>query len=77
MSLAAGASALAALLPLIEDTVNRIIADNIRDDEIMAAGRGRNSTFTRHFNELVDPKYRNNQDMIRRAYSKYKQKKGL
>jgi hypothetical protein len=36
MSLAAGASALAALLPLIEDIVNRIIADNIRDDEIMA-----------------------------------------
>ena len=47
------------------------------DDEIMATGQGRNSKFTLHFNSLVDPQYKNNPDMIKRAYTIYKQKKGI
>jgi hypothetical protein len=47
------------------------------DGEIMATGPGRNSTFARHFNSLVDPQYRNSADMIKRAYNKYKQLKGI
>jgi hypothetical protein len=77
MTLASAASALAALRPLIDDTVNKMIADRLIDDEIMATGPGRNSTYARHFNSLVDPKYRNSQDILKRAYGLYKQKKGL
>ena len=44
---------------------------------IMATGAGRNSVFTKYFNLSVDEKYRNSPDMIKRAYSNYKRKKGI
>jgi len=63
--------------PVINATINKIIADPLADDEIMATGPGRNKKFEMHFNSFVDEKHKNNQEMIKQAYRTYKNHKGF
>ena len=43
--------------------------------ELTETGSGKKSVFIRHYNSLVEDKYKNNSQMIDSAYNKYKNSK--
>lgn len=74
---AAATGAAGGIKTAVDEVVDKIINKTAADKEIMSTTRGRNKVFEKHFNELVDPIYKNNPIKIAEAFDTYKKRKGL